>query len=295
MKKYDEHDYITYPRRFNAYRWYKPLLIALLSFVFYLACIFLIEVLTKLMFNTTISSSGYDDMDLFTSAGAFYNGTTASILIPCILLAALIVKDRPVSSYFSSMGGWRWRVFLNTLLVGVLIVFIPNAIRFALKGRTGDIRFTIGGFILLTLLVPFQGLAEELTYRSYFMQTFGSWFKLPIVGLIIQILAFTAVHPYNLTGIISIAISALIYGMVCILSKGLEACTVLHIMNNMSELLMTGFGFGLLTADQTVFDSIFNLVTKVLFFAFIFYANKKLHWFDEIKRDDVAEFNARKS
>ncbi len=34
--------------------------------------------------------------------------------VPCLLLAARIVKDRPLSSFFSSMGGWRWKVFLNT-------------------------------------------------------------------------------------------------------------------------------------------------------------------------------------
>lgn len=295
MKKYDEHDYVTYPRNFSAYSWYKPLLVALLTVVFLFIGMLLIEVSTKLIFRTAVSSSGYDDMDLYTSAGAFNNGAMAAIMIPCLLIAALIVKDRPISSYFSSMGGWRWIVFLKTLVAGIIIVFIPSIIWFALKGRTGDVRFTVGGFILLTLFVPFQGLAEELMYRSFIMQTAGSWFKLPIIGLLAQMLVFASVHPYNIVGVITIAISALIYGLACILSKGLESPTVLHIMNNMSEIYMAGFGFGLITAEQTVADSVFNLVLKVLFLLFVFYASKTLHWFDGVKRDDISDFNSRNS
>lgn len=32
-----------------------------------------------------------------------------------------------------------------------------------------------------------------------------------------------------------------------------------------------------------------------LFFGFILFADKKLHWFDQVKKDDVAIFNAKKN
>ncbi|MBO5556018.1 MAG: CPBP family intramembrane metalloprotease [Oscillospiraceae bacterium] len=233
-------------------------------------------------------------MDFYSAAGAFYQCVSAASVIPCLLLAAVIVRDRPISSYFSSMGGWRWRVFFKTFAVGLVLVALPLAVSSLLPGKTGPVRFTLGGFLILTLLAPFQGVGEELVFRSYIMQTTSSWFKLPIVGLIVQVIVFAAVHPYNIVGVINIAIAAVIYALICLFTKGLEAGSALHILNNMTEIYMAGFGFGAITSEQTVRDIAIELVAKVLFFLFILYAGRKLHWFDEVKCDDVARFNEKK-
>ena len=295
MKIGTEHEYTTYPRRFDGYRWYKPLLVGILFVLFtFILNVFGIELITKAVFGTAVQSTGYDDMDFYSTAGAFKESASAASIIPCLLLAALIVGDRPISSYFSSMGGWRWRVFLKTFAVGLVIVGIPTAISCLLKGRTGVIRFTLGGFIFLTLLAPFQGVAEELTYRSYLMQTVSSWFKLPVVGLIVQVIAFSAVHPYNILGIINIAFAAIMYALVCVYTRGLEAGSALHIIGNMTEIYLAGFGIGAITSEQTVLEMAFGIFIKILFFLFVLYADKKLHWFDEVKCDDVAKFNEKK-
>ena len=294
MKTIREHDYATYPRRFDAYRWYKPLLVGLLFVVFYLFFSLLIEIATKLLFSAHVSGTGYDDMDFFTTAGAFNNGAAAAVVVLCLILAALIVKDRPLSSYFSSMGGWRWKVLFRTFIAGLIIVGIPSVIWFFLQGKTGGVKFTAGGLILITLFVPLQGLGEELLFRGFITQTVSSWFKLTVVGVIVQILIFTVIHPYNIIGVISIAVSALIYALVCLCSKGIESPSVLHYFNNATEIYMAGFGYGLITSEQTVPDTVFRLILKILFFLFILYANKKLHWFDEVKCDDVARFNSRR-
>ena len=288
-KPMDEQEYTTYPRQFPSYRWYKPLLVGLLFVVFMLVLMFAADFISTLIFGVTADSAGYDDMDLYTAAGAFKNCLMAIIPIPALFLAAGIVRDRPISSYLSSMGGWRWKIFARTFAAAFVIMGIPTIIQYLVQGRTGDIRFTLGGFLILTVLAPFQGFAEELTYRGYMMQTVSSWFRLPAAGVIVQLIFFTLVHPYNLVGVIAIAVSALIYALVCIFSRGLEAGTALHIVNNMTEIYMAGFGFGMITAEQTVGDSIFNIALKVLFFVFILYAQKKLHWFDAAEQEETAE------
>ncbi|MBQ9154294.1 MAG: hypothetical protein IJ130_10830 [Solobacterium sp.] len=58
-----------------------------------------IELITKTVFGAAVTSTGYDDMDFFSAAGAFSDGAQAAASIPCLLLAELIVKDRPVSSF----------------------------------------------------------------------------------------------------------------------------------------------------------------------------------------------------
>ena len=67
---------------------------------------------------------------------------------------------------------------------------------FLLHGRVENVRFTLGGFFFLILLIPLQGVSEELMYRSFIMQTVSSWFKLPIAGLIVQTVIFASSHPY---------------------------------------------------------------------------------------------------
>ena len=82
MKTVSEHGYATYPRRFDGYKWYKPLLVGLLYAVFSIISMIVIELITKLLLSASVSSTGYDDMDFFTTAGAFYNGAAASVAMP---------------------------------------------------------------------------------------------------------------------------------------------------------------------------------------------------------------------
>lgn len=293
MRPVAEHEFTTYPRRFDAYRWFKPLLVGLAFAVLYVVANVLVGLLTKALFGTTVSSTGYDDMDFYSAAGAFANGAAVAVYVPCMILAALIVRDRPVSSYFSSMGGWRWKVFLRTLAVAFVILGIPTIVSYLVHGRVGDVRFTLAGFLLLTLLAPLQGVGEELVCRGFITQTVSSWFMLPIAGILAQTVIFTVVHPYNLVGMVEIAVSALLYALVCVVTKGVEAPSALHIVNNMTEIYMTGLGFGMITAEQTFPGVALNLALKLLFCVCIIYADRELHWFDDVQDDDVARFNAK--
>lgn len=293
MKNNDEHNYALYPRRFDAYRWYKPILVGLLFPVFLLIFVLAVQYITKIVFHASVSNTGYDDLDLFSAAGAFKNCAVTACCVPSLLLAALIVRDRPVSSYWSSMGGWRWKVFLKTLAVGLIIFGIPYIVHPMSLGKTSGIRFTPGGFVMLALFLPLQCIAEELLYRSFVMQTVGSWFKVPIIGLLVQIPLFALGHQYNIVGIISVAVSAVLYGSICMISRGIEASSALHILNNVISFFMVGFGYGSFSSEQNLSSSLFNQGLKLLFFLFILYADKKLHWFDKVKQDDVARFNLR--
>ena len=293
MRNLSEREFTTYPRKFNAYRWFKPILVGLLFIVFYFLFASLVFLITSLVFRTTVTSTGYDDLNFYSASGAFFNSAIEAVYIPSFLIAGMIVKDRPFSSYFSSMGGWRWKTFLRTFAAGFVILGIPLILFFLLNGRVGEVQFTPSGLILLILLMPLLCVAEELMYRGYVTQTVSSWFKLPLIGLFVQTAAFAAAHPYNLTGVIYIAATAVIYGLISVYSKGIETSSALHIVNNLTELIMGGFGFGVLTSQQTVSSSLFNVVFKIAFLAFILYADKKLHWFNEVQYDDIESFNTR--
>lgn len=295
MHNYSEHEFTLYPRRFDAYRWYKPLVVGALLGVFYLVTGLLVDPVTKLVFGVTVGqTSGYDDMDFYTAGGAFNTTMVAVLPILCLFLAVLIVKDRPISSYFSSMGGWRWDVFLKTFAAGLILVGIPTAIWCLKHGNSGTVHFTVGGFIILTLLGPLQGVSEELVSRGFIMQTVSSWFKLPIAGIIVQSILFAAVHPYNVIGMVNVFVAGLMYALVCVCTRGIEAGSALHMINNMTTIYMAGFGFGAVTSETTVSEMLFEIAVKLAFFIFILIASRKFHWFDEVKYYDAAKFNARK-
>ena len=293
MARFKERDFATYPLRFKTYKWFKPLLVGLLYIVFFFIFLSIVYLISSIAFHTTVTSTGYDDLDFYSVPGAFFNNATRIIVIPALLLAAMIVKDRPVSSYFSSMGGWRWKTFLKTFAAGFIIFGIPIFLWFLLHGKVEDVRFSLGGFFLLILLNPLQCVSEELMDRGFIMQTVSSWFNLPIAGLIVQTIVFASSHPYNLIGIIYIALSGVVYGLICIYSRGIEASSALHILNNTIEICMAGFGYGSITAEQTISHPLFNITFKILFLVFIIYADKKLHWFDKVQYDDVESFNAK--
>ncbi len=291
----DEHEYTTYPRRFITYKWFRPLIVLAFFAVFFVAFNLLASVISKLVFGAGAVSetAGYDGRDFYTAAGAFKNGAEAFSYIPSLLLAALIVKDRPISSYFSSMGGWRWKSFLKAFAAAFVILGIPTIVSILIKEQAGPVKFTAGGFLIMAVMVLFQGLAEEMVYRGFITQTVSSWFNMAIPGIAVQIVFFTLVHPYNLVGRVEIAVSALLYMLSCVFTRGLEAPTAMHIVNNSTVIFMTGFGFGAISSEQTIPSVVLNLAHKVLFLLFILYASKKWHWFDETKRDDATEWNAK--
>jgi hypothetical protein len=69
MKPFTERDFITYPRQFKAYRWYKPILTGLLFLVFLFITNMAVEYITKTVFGAVITDGGYDGMDFYTAAG----------------------------------------------------------------------------------------------------------------------------------------------------------------------------------------------------------------------------------
>ena len=292
-----EHGYSTYPRRFMGYKWYKPILFAFrmaaiaLSFISVLS--FIAGVFSQDPNFISNVQKGYDGMNVYTLSGCLIQLGALASFIPAIKITSLIINDRPFSSYSSSRGGWNWKIFGKMMLVAFVVCGVPNIILVIVDGKTGVNRFTVVGFIALTLLGPLQCVAEEYLFRSVIMQTIGSWFKLPILGLIFSTVIFLMLHPYNIIGVIAVGISGLGMGITVLLTKGLEASSAVHIANNMVAFYASGLGWGAIKSEVDVRDIIVDVLVYVVYIGFIVYADKKLHWFDEVKKDDVEIYNKK--
>ena len=292
-----EHGYATYPRRFMGYKWYKPILFAFIMAAIALSFISVLSFIAGVFsqdpnFISNVQK-GYDGMDVYTLSGCLIQLGALASFIPAIKITSLIINDRPFSSYSSSRGGWNWKIFGKMMLVAFVVCGVPNIILVIVDGKTGVNRFSVVGFIALTLLGPLQCVAEEYLFRSVIMQTIGSWFKLPILGLIFSTVIFLMLHPYNIIGVIAVGISGLGMGITVLLTKGLEASSAVHIANNMVAFYASGLGWGAIKSEVDVRDIIVDVLVYVVYIGFIVYADKKLHWFDEVKKDDVEIYNKK--
>ena len=296
MRPVPEHEYPTYPRRFISYRWFKPLLAGLLFSVLYLGAnvaIVLAGAINQGGLESVMNIAGsYDNMDVSSAPGILLNLGTLAIAIPLLALTALIVRDRPFSSYSSARGGWDWGLFGRMMLLALVICGVPNLVWILLDHEPLNNQFTIATFLLLTVMGPLQCIAEEYMFRGLIMQTFGGWFRLPAAAVILQALIFMAMHPYNLTGKLTILATGCMMGLMAWISRGIEASSAIHIVNNMVAFYADGLGIGAIGSEVSTLDLAMTLIIDAAYVAALLILRKK-GFFDRIKRDDAAEFNAK--
>ncbi|MBQ2148023.1 MAG: CPBP family intramembrane metalloprotease, partial [Firmicutes bacterium] len=291
-----EHEYPTYPRRFISYRWFKPLLAGLLFAVLYLGsnvAIVLLGALNQGGLESVMKIAGsYDTMDVSSGPGILLNLGSLAVAIPLLALTALIVRDRPFSSYSSARGGWDWSVFGRMMLLALLVCGVPNLVWILLDHGPLNNQFTIATFLLLTVMGPLQCIAEEYMFRGLLMQTFGGWFRIPVIAVVLQALIFMAMHPYNLTGKLTILATGCMMGLMAWISRGIEASSAIHIVNNMVAFYADGLGLGAIGSEVSTLDLVVTLIIDAIYVAVLLVLRKK-GFFDRIKRDDAAEFNAK--
>ncbi|MBQ2084102.1 MAG: CPBP family intramembrane metalloprotease [Firmicutes bacterium] len=296
MRPVPEHEYPTYPRRFISYRWFKPLLAGLLFAVLYLGsnvAIVLLGALNQGGLESVMKIAGsYDTMDVSSGPGILLNLGSLAVAIPLLALTALIVRDRPFSSYSSARGGWDWSIFGRMMLLALLVCGVPNLVWILLDHGPLNNQFTIATFLLLTVMGPLQCIAEEYMFRGLLMQTFGGWFRIPVIAVILQALIFMSMHPYNLTGKLTILATGCMMGLMAWISRGIEASSAIHIVNNMVAFYADGLGLGAIGSEVSTLDLVVTLIIDAVYVAVLLVLRKK-GFFDRIKRDDAAEFNAK--
>ncbi|MBQ6502060.1 MAG: CPBP family intramembrane metalloprotease [Mogibacterium sp.] len=233
-----EHSYPVYGRQFKSYRWYKPIIVGVLFLAFYLA--FAVILIVGVSFAASSASTpdsvietlrsilvtNYDDLDLANAWQSVVSLGAVAVMIPALWLASVIVRDRPFSSYSSSRGGWSSRVFWKSFPVAFICISIPILIDELVYHHNIDnfqMKFSIASFAVVTILGPLQCIAEEYAFRGLLMQTFGSWFRLPVIAVILQAAVFASQHPYNTIGKIGILVSGCVFGLSAWIGRGIEA------------------------------------------------------------------------
>ena len=288
-----QHEYPTYGRQFCTYKWFKPLLVSLLTGILYFA--FVIALMLVSTNNQQLGFSlSYETLDFNNIGLSIFVLGSLAVAIPALWIASKIVRDRPFSSYCSARGGWNFKVFFICLLPALIFVAAPVMVRVYLDtGFKSDVSLSLMGFLVILLLGPLQCIAEEFLFRGLFMQTLGSWVKIPIVAVIAQALVFGFSHTYNLAGFLSIVISGLCFGLATHITRGLEASSAQHIANNVPLFFFVGMHL-VGVSGSPGFEAVLNtLLSDGLYLLALFILKKKTKLFDEVAKDDLAAWNEK--
>lgn len=283
-------EYYTYPRKLENYKWFKPLLTGLLFSIFY--GIFLIALLAVALGLVLLEGGnpieflssfrgGYDTMDVYSAPGVVISLGNIAIMIPAMMLALKITKERPFRTLTSSREGWNKSFFTKALILAFLLNGIPQIVIAAIEGGFSHlgIRYTIFGFILFLLLVPFQCMAEEYIFRGFIGQTVASWLKNPILAMVVSTIIFMVMHGYNGIGQIGVFIAGLSLFVLIWYTKGLEASCALHIVNNTMAFLLSGIGAAPMSSNSQLSGLIIETVINVLYVVAVIFMDKKKKWF----------------
>ena len=235
-------------------------------------------------------------MDLANAWQSVVSLGSVAIMIPALWLASAIVRDRPFSSYSSSRGGWSGKVFWKTLPIAMVCISVPAVIDSLFVEHGIDnyrMGFTLASFAVVTVLGPLQCIAEEYVFRGLLMQTLGSWFRLPIIAVILQSVIFALMHPYNTIGQIGIFVSGCVFALSAWIGRGIEISSAYHIVNNMTIFYMQGMNLATIDSQSTMHDLMLELCTGAAYVLIIFIISKRHNWFNKIRRDDAAAWNQK--
>ena len=278
-------DFITLPRTFEKYRWYKPIIVFIIGFI--LMVIFQLVMdeifinLYGLSFVDNLVNGGYEVLN--NALAELYSDLGVIVMIPALYIASKIVRDRPFSSYISTSGRWNFKLYLKALAIPLVLFIIFNAISAAITGPEGTFQLSFSYLIVILIFLPLQCIAEELVFRGLIMQTFGAWFKIPIVAVILQSIIFALSHGYNTFGLFEIFVSGLIFGFFAWKTNGLEVSSALHTANNLSISLFVMLGIITPTSSPQLWETVASIVFLILLAIIMHYIGNRWDWFGEIQ------------
>ncbi|MBP1326661.1 membrane protease YdiL (CAAX protease family) [Leucobacter exalbidus] len=242
------------------YRWWKPLLLLLLSGVYFgvftvvvgFASIPLMMWLDPSYLNDIAAGTG-EILDTQRPVSVFVSLVSIIVMIPAVMLAMLSMGMRPVGRIWSVAGRMRWGLFGKLMGVAVASVVVMNLVGIVaglvldpatasapLASQDDSFSWQLAGIsmLLVLLLVPFQAAAEEVVFRGLFMQVLGSWVKNPWLAILLPTLGFAAAHIYDMWGLAAVGLMGGVAAWLSWRTGGLEAAIAIHIVNN-----LIAFGF----------------------------------------------------
>jgi len=168
-----------------------------------------------------------------------------------LLLGVKLIHKRKILTVFTSRSKLDWSRIIFAFSVWFFIGIVIFAIGYYLTPEDYVWNFKPVPFIILVLisflLLPLQTSMEEVLFRGYLMQGFGTWFKKGFIALILTSVIFGLLHGANpeveklgwITMVYYIG-TGLLLGIFVIMDEGIELSLGFHAANNiLAAILVT--------------------------------------------------------
>ena len=243
-------DGATYPQilRGESYVWWHSLLGVVVALaLFYLITAVVSQALITLFWATTAGNQPY--RDYFAKASAFEFplgmvsvnlGLAALIPIAWGLMAVIHqMKPRWLSSVQPRM---RWRYFFGSLLIALVVLSGVMLLSTIVKPLSINPQSGFWAFLVVIVLTsPLQAAAEEIFFRGYLLQAFGSLVSQAWFGVVLSSVMFALLHgTQNWPLFADRLIFGLLAGFLVWRTGGLEAAIAAHVINNVFAYLYAG-------------------------------------------------------
>jgi membrane protease YdiL (CAAX protease family) len=245
----------AYHRMFRilpTYRWWKPLIAILVGGALYYGFTLVYQFIVLGIVGAAggrqaeldlIHAQAQDQQNASNPLVMLLTLGSLATMLPAVLLAVRIARLGPVGQLASVRGRLRWRWLVRLLIPGIIYMaitiglglIVPASWQGDSSGGSGQatppLALTVS-IVLIVLLVPLQAAGEEFAFRGLGMQTLGSWFRWPIIAIVVPTVGFAFAHNYNVWGKLDVAALGVSFAYLTWRTGGLEAGLVAHVINN---------------------------------------------------------------
>jgi len=210
-----------------------------------------------------LPSPDADPMDIFKTIPSnlrlFLLLLSFTFVLPGIWLVVKKLHDLPIMSVLSGRKKIDLERVLYSFMLWGTVVSAFVFLEYSLNPENYVINFKVKEFLILAviaiLFIPIQTSVEEIVFRGYLMQGFGSWLNSRFMALFLTSIVFGSLHLANpeITAlgyefVILYITVGFVLGIMTLMDDGLELALGFHAANNLIAAL-------LVTADWTVFQT----------------------------------------
>lgn len=175
-------------------------------------------------------------------------GTIAFLaFVPALALAVKAAGNRPFSQLISAGGRWSDRQQSIALSVAGGVSILALAVGTPLLGP----KWTVDSLpmaLFFLLMTPVMAFAEELLFRGWFPQFFGSWIRSGLICFLLPVPLFAWIHqPVGTLQWVNHLVPGVCFALLAWRAQSIVASTVLHAASNLTLALLdmfTGYSEG---------------------------------------------------
>ena len=267
FQKSEEKEFTSFPRTLETYAWYKPILIMVIAVI-----------VTFAVTMALVFIMGIDPREDY-MIQLIYTAISVIATIPAIYIGNKLLYKIPFSTQVAPIRNWNWGIYIKAFIITLLVYAIFQTFQIFSAGVSLSFNVPIVILLLCMILPIFQGFAEEFAFRGLFMQTLGSWFRIPIVAIFLQAALFAVAHRYGIYALLSVLCTGLLYGFIVWYVQGLEVSSAMHAVNNIFSFLAIAMGIQGSAAGIDVISLLANLLLLAVPMIIVLLLDKKFNLF----------------